>query len=372
AAKTELNGRSRDVIHQVIAQSANLVNDPSRQEELMAKIQAALDADGQVRTLRGKLRMAEIAEYTKISPAFAELEDAVYGNTVAVPSLDAKVAPLPKSSLRDQIQGPLGKPVPPTKEMLEKAFRRNEEMAWRLEESALMGFKERDRARARLDHITDQMQAEYGAEFEKIKGSPGAPEFLAEYVAAKAQSDSQASNLYEDYLFECEKNHSIGNLLLKFTDLDLSAQRKEHRELLATSPSAARVALEVRRDIIQKRLMKLEQVEEHYRDNIKELEQTLPELREEIRKNKLECDQLAQKLRPSMSDEHRAGDLEQFFSGYADQRVNNSQVCKRLQELKYKEMGTAMVIGTVLDQIDTIEEAKENLRKHGTFFPDKK
>jgi uncharacterized coiled-coil protein SlyX len=220
-------------------------------------------------------------------------------------------------------------------------------------------------------HCLEEMQAEYGAEFEKIKGTPGAPGSLADYVRLQAKSDPSARRLTEDY------KQASDDLLLSLmdnmqSDLDLTARREEHKQLLATSSGAARIALEVRRDIIQKRQARLEQAEEQYRDNIKELEQTLSELQAEIKKTKAECDQLAEKLRPSMSDEHEADDLERYFSGYADRRVNNSQVGKRLQELKYKEMGTVMVIGTFLDQMDTIEEAKENLRKHGTFFPDKK
>jgi len=238
--------RDRELFTQLLAKrGGKLPSDPTAKAAFMRELQAAMESDPERQLLLNKQIHQDLVEAAKGNTALAQAIQAAGGAAVLVPSFNAKVMPLPKTNLRDQVSGSLGAYVPEhlSRKQLKERFDVLEEYAIEKDAKRI----EHEQKSQYYHRKKLQMLAPYEKEraaFEKQQGGWASEDDFIQHLWGKYRDDP-AHNV--DLLREYHKavwEHSYYSS--DYADIR-DAAHKEWKRLLDDQPGAARVAVEVNR-----------------------------------------------------------------------------------------------------------------------------
>lgn len=333
AAKQALEKRELALIQQAMdnISKGDVPTDPAKKQALVDQIKADFAKDPE----RIKL-LAEVARLEAAAPmpgvAAQQLAKAVAaaqsfatsggGNTpVLVPSFSGTVALLPGAT--PAVSGSLGKPVGYSAGMIETVAKNYEKNRWD-NEARLIETRHTIQDFQAAVYYLNQSVAQATADYDKIKGQPGVPATLADYLKQRRTTDELLDGRYKEV-----EDHRYDYRLARYREKDLMEtvdfQNKYMKELIDGNPDGAKVAAKVRQESMDERIKQLEQIVEAQKQQVAKGDASTAELEKQYAKQEAAYRSRLEAERPKAQAEYDKLDAKrkasQDFDSYLFSKV---------------------------------------------------
>lgn len=294
-------------------------------------------------------------------------------NSVLVPSFSGTVALLPGA--QPAVSGPPGKPVSYTPAKQKEILTNYETIRWR-NEARLVAVRHDIQEMDSDLRFFRERYALAKADYEKIKGQPGVPATLADYLQQRRATDPILDAWWKRF----EVNQlSYGNAKRKEAHIedDIAGYNRYYKEFLSSDPETPKIAAKARQEVMDERIRQMEQVVETQKEAVKKGDATTAEIRKEYTEKETAYTRREEAERPKARKEYDQLDPKrkaaQTFDAYLFSKMAQTPEMAALIE---PEMITRRQIADINDGFTEInrahlQEAQQKLqalRQRGTLL----